>query len=639
VLGPEQLERILALRPSAAADLVQGPASALARQLRRVLEPFPGPRRLELLLDLWARVEEHHAGLARRQRLIASQSRRDRVEDLRKRRQHYDDELILEMLRADTPDHEPSRGEAARWTAPSYYWDGRLRALVQDALAATALLRTAVAVTDHGLADGLACSAGVLHAAAAMLHAWYPAASSNVPGLTGLPARPGIYVRDILRWHSGDKPRDQRFAAYVTPRLGCARDYALVVIDSVGDQLHESLGVRNEVLRAWASSDLRKWRGNAGYTSVRPPADWAGIPSWMAQLLPETESLAQRLAAMPSGQDSADVEVVGDMLWYAELVDALAALYGHRAARGPLGAVFPWLEHDPPPAAEPLSPRLDSITLAVCGAAQLVELGGTPPRRARAWADLTDGLLASTSIAEAITGEFLVPPPLAALDESIVDGTGLRLRVARNVRTLAEWSDYMGNCIAGLCYADKARAGQSVLTGLYDKNGILIANAELVRRRPAVRGWRVEEIAARFDDAPDEALERRFREWVEVIPATAVTESAPAQPEATAPGRAVRRRSVPRLVEDVGPALGALARQAWEEATTEVTGVFAALAGTAPDAALARLRRLRPGPLADACSGALDAGTVTLHALWAASGVGPRRATGAAPHPPPRGSV
>jgi hypothetical protein len=87
------------------------------------------------------------------------------------------------------------------------------------------------------------------------------------------------------------------------------------------------------------------------------------------------------------------VEVVGDLLWYADMLDALAALHGHSAtAQGPLGFGFPWLDHDPTPAPEPLSPRRDSITLAVSSAAQLVAIGGVPPGRARAWREFTDGL-------------------------------------------------------------------------------------------------------------------------------------------------------------------------------------------------------------------------------------------------------
>lgn len=55
---------------------VPGPASALAQQLRRVLDPLTEPRQLELLLDLWARLVEHHARLAGRGRLLATQRRR-----------------------------------------------------------------------------------------------------------------------------------------------------------------------------------------------------------------------------------------------------------------------------------------------------------------------------------------------------------------------------------------------------------------------------------------------------------------------------------------------------------------------------------------------------------------------------------
>jgi hypothetical protein len=634
LLGPEQLERVLALVPAEGADLVQGPASALGLHLRRVLEPLPGPRRLELLLDLWAQVEEHRAGLARRERLLATQARRDRVADLLQRRRHLDDELILSLWRATRPGPEPSLADAARWTPPGFYWQGLLRALVQDALAATALLRTAVAVADHGLAEGLDRSAALLGAAEAQLSAWAAAATRQVPGLTGLPPQPGAYVRQIRHRMSRDRPRDHRFESFVRPRLACARDYALVIIESAEALLDDSPDMPGEALRSWASSDLRSWRQGAGYSPVRPPAEWGGIPPLTPRLLGHEQSLAQRLAAMP-GSDGSDVEMAGDLLWYADMVDALAALHGHHTARGPLGTGFPWLEHDPPPGpAEPLAPRLDSITLAVSSAAQLVAIGGVPPGRARAWRDLTDGLVASALITEAITGEFRVPAPLAALDQTVIAGTGLRLRVARSARTLAEWSDYMGNCIAGLHYADRARAGRSVLAGLYDKNGVLVANAELIPRRPAVRGWRVAEIEARFNLAPDEAVERRFREWVEAIPAAPAGEAAPDLAGDSLPGRAARLRPVPRLVEDAGSELSALARRAWaEEVDGEVIGAFATLAGTAPDAALARLRRLQSGSLTAACKSALEAGTVTLPGLWAASGARPLRTAAAALDP------
>jgi hypothetical protein len=64
-----------------------------------------------------------------------------------------------------------------------------------------------------------------------------------------------------------------------------------------------------------------------------------------------------------------------------------------------------------------------------------------------------------------------------------------------------------------------------------------------------------------------------------------------------------------------------------------VIAAFAALAGTAPDAALARLRRLQSGSLTAACKSTLEAGPVTLPGLWAASGVRPLRTAVAALDP------
>jgi hypothetical protein len=170
-----------------------------------------------------------------------------------------------------------------------------------------------------------------------------------------------------------------------------------------------------------------------------------------------------------------------------------------------------------------------------------------------------------------------------------------------------------------------------VLTGLYDKNGVLVINAELVRRRPAARGWQVSEIAARFNSAPDEGAERQFRDWVAAVPGAVADETAPARLDELPPVPAARRRAAPRLAEHAGPALGALARQAWEEEVgAEVIGAFATLAGTAPDAALGRLRRMRPGSLADACRRELGAGAAELEGLWTVTGVRPLRTAVAA---------
>jgi hypothetical protein len=624
LLGPEQLERILALRTPEGVELTpEGAPSVLAQYLRQVLETMPGPRRLELILDLWAQVLDHRAGLARRERRLAAQSRRDRVADLRERRTHYDDEQILWRLKADID--APSLADAARWAPPDHYWHNLFRHLVQDAVAATALLRTALAVSDHGLKEGLARSAALLRAAQAQLPDQIAARSARkVPGLTGLPARPGAYVRDISRKLASDRPRDAKFEGYIRPRLASARDFGIVTIESTGRLLSESMGVRDGILRDWAASGLQSWREGAGYSSVRPPNEWDGIAPWTVPLLGHGESLRQRLAASPTSP-APDVEAVGDLLWYAELVDALAQLYGHDTARPTPGTGGTWFDHDPPPSpAEPLTPRLDSITLAVSGAAQLVALGGAKPQPSRSWQGLTTGLLAGTAITEALTGEFAVPAQLIALDATVVTGTGTRLRVARNARTLAEWSAYMGNCIAGPYYLDSARAGRSVLVGLYDRDGLLHVNAELRPLRPTARGWRVEEIQARFNDAPDAVLAQRFRDWVAAVPGSAPTGAAPVPVDTEPPTRAVRRRARPRLIEEAAPALGTLTEQAWAaEVDESVIGAFAAVAETSPEAALTRLRRLTLERLADACRQALATGATDLDGLWTACGVRP----------------
>ena len=624
-LGPEQLERVLALTAPEGVDITpDGPPSALARHLRQVLEPVAAPRRLDLVLDLWAQVLEQSADRARRERRRATQGRRDRVDDFRERRRRGDDEHLLWWLRRDLGDEEPSLVDAARWVPGTAYWYGLLDRLVVDSLAATALLRTAVAVADHGLEEGLARSASVIRGAEAWAAENPRRTIPRARKKSQLPARPSTYVRDLSRKLAGDKPRDAKFAAYVRQRLSCGRDFALVMIESVETLRDESYRVHERVLRAW-TQDLRSWREGAGYSAVRQPAEWGGIPQWNTLVLDGREPLSRRLAASP-GEDAADEEMIGDMLWYAELIDALAQVYGHDAARPTPGTGVPWFDHDPPPQeAEPLAPRLDSITLAVSGAAQLVALGGVPHKGARTWRAFTAGLLAGTAITEALTGDFAVPAPLAALDGTIVPGTDVRFRVARNARMLAEWADHMGNCIAGPAYVYDARPGRSGLAGLYDMDGVLLVNAEICPLRPAARGWRVREIAARFNDAPDPLLERAFRDWVATISsAEAAEEIALAPADEGPPARPVRRR--PRLVDEVGPELGALARRAWEhEVGAEVLGTLAALAGTPPDAAVTRLRRLGPDRLDGACRYALDVGAVGLDRLWAATGVRPLR--------------
>ncbi|MFI0449601.1 hypothetical protein [Actinomadura sp. 6N118] len=606
VLGPEQLEQILALTEPECGGLIPGGLpSMLAANLRPVLEPMPGPRRLQLLLDLWGAVSAHlmerHAARLRRERRLATQARRDRLDDLRKRRREYEDEQILRQVRYSLNDMNPSMADVARWAPTHHYWYLVLNRLLNDAFAATALLRTASAVGDHGMAEGLARSRTILDAAASS----FADEQLETRKSTGLPPRPVRYVRDIQRELLKQPPRsDDRLAQYAKQRLARARDYAEVTSEAIRDVLDRELPVPDDVLAKWVTFDLGTWREKAGF--ARPPAEWGGPQPWATHVPGRGDPLAARLA-----EDPAAKEVIGDFLWYADLIDELARLHGHDAATiNP--DYHPWFDHDPPPPEpEPLTPRLDSITLAASGAAQLVALGAAA-HGAKTWSALVDGLRSDTTIAEALSGDFTVPPPIDAVDGTIVPGTGARVRIARTARTLAEWSDYMGNCIAGPGYVEDATRGKSVLLALSDKNDRVLVNAELA---PTRSGWHVREVAARFNDSPDAALEKRFRRWVSTLPGITRHEPEPPSPDWAPPAR---RRVRPRLAQDVGPRLGELATQAWADQVTPATlATLAAVADTPPEAALTQLRRMSDAQLQAACRRADAVG------LWTATSVRP----------------
>ncbi|MEV5831152.1 hypothetical protein AB0L25_36860 [Spirillospora sp. NPDC052242] len=605
VLGPEQLERVLEL-DAPEPVIPGGPPSALGADLRRVLGPVPRPRRADLVLDLWGRVVERRAEEARRERRRATQSRRGRVGDLRVRRRHFADEQVLQWMRSDLGT-DVSMAAAAAWVPPDAYWHVVLVGLFRDALAATALLRTAVAVADHGLAAGLARSADVLDAA---LHEARDDATVNdarrVPGLTGLPTRPGAYVRDLRR--QVGEPDDARLAGYARPRLACARDYALVIVEDVVRALDRfDTRVPESALRGWAEVPLAEWRGRAGY-GARPPGEWDGIGPWAARML-DREPLSARVAG--AGGDAAAVEVIGDFLWYVDLIDALAQVHGHDRAQAEPGTGEPWYAHDVEPAPDG-GPGYDSVTQAVAGAAQLVAFGAVPPKGAGTWAELVDGMWGGTAVTEALTGEFRVPAPVAALDGAEVGGH--RVKVARTARDLADWAGYMGNCIAA--YADDAEAGTSVLVGLYGPDGRLAANAELTRLKPASRGWSVDQIEGRFNQEAPRELAAAFRARVEALPGDAPAAAVEGDvPDAGGPpARPVRRGAGDRLLEEAGPALRELIR-----VDGAALGVLAAVAATAPDAAAVRVRRSGLDRLARDCARVLDERAADLAELWEAT--------------------
>ncbi|MEV0344577.1 hypothetical protein AB0H88_02345 [Nonomuraea sp. NPDC050680] len=617
---PDQLEPLHA--PSAAPGrpdpMGRVTPSALAGHLARVLSPFSGPRRLELLLNLWDQVAAHQAELQRERRLMATQARQSRLPELTRRYRSHEDELLLDQVRVELgPD--PTLAEVARWTPQSWHWAHMLHRALDNALAATVLLRTAMAVAEHGVADGLAQCRDQLVAAAARLDGHAAGrASRRVPGLCGLPARPGCYVRDLA---SRADPTEE----YVRQRLARARDYGLVVLDAVPELL-EAAGDR---LGSWARCDLRGWREAVGYTATRPPRTWEQLPADG-----QSEPLARRLAAQPDVAPYL-VEEAGDLLWYGELADAVARVHGHAAAAvAHFGPRAPEVDVTPPPDdPAPLDPRLDSLPLAVAGAAQLVSLGARAPRRCRTWKELVDGLISEVDIAQALTGTFQVPEPLATVDGQEVPGTGLRVELARGPRTLAEWSSYMGNCIASPVYVAEATAGKCGLLALRDRDGVIAVNVEV---RLATRRWHVTEMKARFNNEPEDGVAERVLRFVAGIAPPAMPEQAPAP---RIPGeRPAARRPRNQAFLDLAEPLAAMASQAMADpATAWAIGVLESLDGLADGSdgrtsevvggdALVALRRMSPGRLAETCRTALVSGRPTsigLAELWAATGVRP----------------
>ncbi|WP_346101800.1 hypothetical protein [Nonomuraea maheshkhaliensis] len=631
VLGAEQLERILRLglpspapetnapalppasthgadRPRAAVvePALDAAASTMAGHLERVLTPFPRRRRLDLLLDLWERVAAEQERARRKRRLRATQGRQSRLEELTARYEAHEDELLIAHI-TQRLGHEPSLAEAARWFPEPWERAALMRRVLADALAATVLVRTAVAVADHGVREGIARCADQLVAAAALMKPDEAGrAARRVPGLAGLPARPGCYVRDLAA-----KRHDPR-EPYVRQRLARATEYAEVVIEAVTDRVLEA----RPQAGAWAGAGMREWRAVAGYTPQRDPASWS-----QPHQEDSRASLSERLAARP-GTAAEEEETAGDLLWYAELADALAQLNGHERAEVDAGPNYPYLHWDPfPRPDEQLTPPIESIPAAQAGAPQLISFGGRPPRHCRTWEELGAGLVAELRFTEAFTRDFALPEPLAARDGTILPGTRLRVECARDARMLTQWSAYMGNCIGSPHYAEAAAQGECVLLALRHENGSIAANIELVQH---TRGWRIDEFRARFNADPELALRQRVLAWVAGLPVPAPTTP---EPPDRLPG--------PRPASRHRPA----------RASLEVSGPLAALvadAMTAPDvvAALSTLDRLyaaRDGTPTNTAPGS-QAPTGTADGSRAPAGTGPRTpaaATAAAGTPAP----
>ncbi|MEU6583381.1 hypothetical protein [Nocardia sp. NPDC046763] len=613
LLGPEQLVRVLELRAPDGIDPVpDGAASVLAANLRRVLEPCSRPRRLELVLDLWEQVCARQRAVLERERLVASHDLSG-LESLRERSDRFSEQQLIELVQGSTP------GALTLPTAirfrPTWrnLWKHCVERMIQDALAATVLLRAAVAVHELGAVAGIDRVREEIAVVSAMLSSRDIKAAKAAAGEpNALPVRPAVHVREIDAWLRQQQPRNAAYERFVRARMRTALAYAIVVDERCRMLLGIDIPARSFPVEHWDSSSLRAWRAVAGYTAQRPPRDWPVDPMVRTHGQP---SLAVRLAG-----DPAAVEHASDLLWLADLADAIARARGHEAAVPAHYYRVPEFETNPAaPQPDPLTPRSDSVPLAVAGAAQLVDLGATAPARCRDWARLCAGLVGSGVVAAALTSEFEVAEPVLAHDGAVLPGTSLRIQLARTATRLAEWSDQMGNCIAGQWYQSRAVRGRSILLGLRDEHDHLQVNAEL---RRAGRGWAVSEIAGRFNQEADPAVRQAVRAWAATL---RVEEPEPDPADLVAaepPARA--RRSAPDPVREVGPALHEAVRKAMVESEAALR-VLAALAGDTDGdpRTLTALRRSGTDRLTALCVTFLDANPAALPALWTAGGSRP----------------
>ena len=618
VLGPEQLEQVLRLTAPDGVDLLPlGTTAQLSDHLTTLLAPYPARRRLVVVRSLWDEVVAWHGSSAARagdRRRRFSPTRRDALlARVRRGDDRWWRHWTVSQLGAD-----PNDARMLAWTPTPYVWREALNRAFRECVAATVLVRTALAAEERPVGDAVlahldqlayAATAHVadlgdrvecLHRAAAPVdvaarRAW------NLASAVVLASEPS----DLLPADTGARLQAQL-------RHACELAHAVLL---------STVDLARAVDAVQLAPDERRvtpeWRRLAGYRAERDPRDWRGG-------LGSEATLGERLAGHDG--DAADVERVEDGLWLADLADAVAAWVGRDLAHMDVGG-FTVADVDPEPPEDDFGvPSLDSVPLAVAGAAQLAALGAVAGPRPASWPALVADLVADAERL-GLHEKLAVPGDVAAWDGRRLPGTDLVVEVARTAKQLTEWGNYMGNCIAS--YAEDANR-TFALVALRDASGRLVANISVRRRSER---WCVQEALARFNEQLPAELEVLIVQWSHGLRTPRIAGDrprVPAPPAGPRPGRGHRRRRAPgreallRASAALGEAVGELEARpdlGWTRDVVRPIAVDLGWAGEGGDwlgpfVAVARVRR--PGALADALGRALDAG-LPLAELWEAT--------------------
>lgn len=613
LLVPEQLEAVLRLdAPAAIEPVPRGTTALLADQLAAVLGPLSAKRRAGLVHSVWADVvgwqhTDAARARARRRRVSAAQKEAARATV----RRHDDAWWRARFAEVVGEDH-PSAGRMLSWVPPDYVWRAALRRAFQEAVAATVLVRTALAAEGQSVEEAVLANLGPLAYAATAhasgLHDRIESLHRSKP--PGQPAADRAWALASAVVLASD-PRDlgsHDIRLHLRAQLRRACELGMAVLDSTVDLLNGGGGLPDP----GDEPAVREWRGLVGYTGERDPHDW-----WGGEV--EELVLARRLE---DGGDPADVERIEDLLWLADLADALAAWFGWARAGVGFGRHL-YADVDPPaPPPDPRLPSLESVPLAVAGAAQLVALGAATVPRPTSWSALVDGLVAGSERL-GLDGRLTLPADVADWDGRELPGHELRIEVGRTAQQLAEWGNYMANCIAS--YAEDA-GRRFALLALRDSSGTIRANVSVALR---AERWSVDQALARFNAPLPDELDEALRTWAHEIrvPATPVRPPQPPGPTRTrhgpghrGPARARLREAAARVgdrVEDLSLDRADAARGAILPIAREL-GWAADEAGDYEGPFVAVARPRRSGPLAEATARVLEGGT-SLAMLWRAT--------------------